>query len=173
MGYRLKKDGQMVYVSRTSKLMLDGTYTHLTKAEVGHAGKVYEDLPDFVTEEIHAGKKEDIWEIVSTEELQGTTQTTETVELSEESKKTTGGKKQTIIERSSSETSSSETDESPEDHEHSTDFAKMSNDDLTKLIRDHNLTISGTGAGGNILHRDLVKTLEDAHPHPHEGHDNT
>lgn len=65
MAYRLLKDGQMVHVHRTTKIMPNGKPSHLTRGEVGRAGKVYEDLPEHVVDQILAGEFGDgVWEQV-------------------------------------------------------------------------------------------------------------
>ena len=62
--YRLLKDGQLVHVFRSTVTTLDGRDEHLTRGEVGHAGQVFIDLPEHVTDPIDAGKMEGTWEVI-------------------------------------------------------------------------------------------------------------
>ncbi len=67
MAYRLKKDGQVVHVYRSTTLSPRGQEIHLTRGVVGHAGQVFEELPPHVADPIEAGEMDDLWEIVDLE----------------------------------------------------------------------------------------------------------
>jgi hypothetical protein len=66
--YRLMKDGQMVHTFRSTTIAPDGREEHLTRGEVGYAGKVYTDLPQHVVDAIDAGETGDTWEAFDLED---------------------------------------------------------------------------------------------------------
>lgn len=64
MAYELLKDGQVVHTHRDSQFV-SGKELHLTRGEVGHAGKIYETLPDHLVEQIEAGDLDDVWRFIA------------------------------------------------------------------------------------------------------------
>lgn len=64
--YQLNKDGQVVHVFRSTTYAPDGTPQHLTRGTVGHAGQVFDDLPEHVKRPIEDGETGDLWTILGT-----------------------------------------------------------------------------------------------------------
>lgn len=63
-GYRLKRDGQIVYTFRSEWTNPDGTQGFLTRGEVGSAGQVFKDLSPHLVEQIENGELDDVYEAV-------------------------------------------------------------------------------------------------------------
>jgi hypothetical protein len=64
--YQLNKDGQIVHVFRSTTIAPNGKPVHLTRGVVGHAGQVFEDLPEHVKRPIEDGETGDTWTILGT-----------------------------------------------------------------------------------------------------------
>lgn len=143
--YRLKRDGQIVHTSRQTTIAPDGREEHVTRGKVGRAGEVFTELPEHVTSQIDAGELDDIWEPIDIESL------TEEAEAEIE-----------VADEGSASTAPVETAES---HRHSLNFSVLPSEDLVKLVQDHRLDVQGTGAGGNLLRKDMISALESTHPH--------
>lgn len=67
--YQLNRDGQIVHVFRSTTTAPDGKTIHRTRGVVGHAGQVFEDLPEHVKRPIENGETGDMWTILGEPDL--------------------------------------------------------------------------------------------------------
>lgn len=133
-GFRLLKDGKIVPVHQ-EPFDNHGTVVYQTRSEVGYAGQVFPVVGSVLEQEILDGEHEGTWEIVEDEpDLEPETEVSQDAHLHGE-----------------------------DVHEHRTDYEDMKPDDLMVLTRDHDLTVEGTGAGGNVLKKDYVAALVAIH----------
>ena len=137
--FKLKRDGVIVR-THESKSVLNGVEITIPRSRVGRAGDEFAVLAPSLVTSIEAGELDDVWEVV--EEPVPDDSAAANVDLPEPGPE--GG-------------------QAGEAHEHGLDFADMHPDVLSVLTSNHGLEVNGTGAGGNVLKKDLVAALEGAH----------
>jgi hypothetical protein len=141
VAYELLKDGQVVHTHRDSQIV-SGKKLHLTRGEVGYAGKIYETLPDHLVDQIEAGNLDDVWRFVAPVE-----------EVFDEPEG----------EQEVDQPHGHEDVEGHEDHE--MDFKKMSGAELERLVEMHAVPVKGSGAQGKVVNADMAKALLAEHGH--------
>lgn len=137
MAYRLLKDGVIVPIHQEPIEQNGVVVSYNTMSEVGIKGQVFPEVGCVLASEIESGKHLGTWDVVSDEP--------EPVEAPDE---------QNPVDPH---------EHADETHEHATSYESMSSEDLAMLVRDHGVEVVGTGAGGNVLKRDMVAAIVEFH----------
>jgi len=161
MAYLLKRSGQVVPIQQSRFTNPNGTEGVMTRAKVGRAGDIFLTVADDLAEQIEAGELSEVWEVVGDPNV--VAETAPAIPVIPD----TG--LPPFVPEDPSQTHAVSAEPGVDGHSHGLSFSDMPHEDLDYLVRQHELVVDGTGAGGNVLKKDMVSALEAAHVggHPH------
>lgn len=167
MAYLLKRSGQVVPIQQTKFRNANGTEGVMTRSKVGRAGDIFPTVADDLAEQIENGELDDVWEVVDDpNEVVNEALMEPSIPLVPV---VPDAGLPPFVPEDQSQTHAVSTDPGAGGHSHDLSFSDMSSEDLEGLISQHSLAVDGTGAGGNVLKKDMVAALDAAHVggHPH------